>query len=98
MELFGINLGEILTNLPALLQNPMGIIGTIIGALAAIMGGPHVLNYITTLISDGILFLDNRVVDLIPIPPLKAYFQNQIVNMLKASVARYQKLIKDISD
>ena len=88
----------ILGSLPALLANPAGVISMIVLAIVAIMGGPHILNFITTYVSDAVLYIDNKVIDLIPIPPVKAYFQNQLINMLKTSVTRYQALIKKISD
>jgi len=91
MNIFGFDLG-------AIISNPIGIITTITGAAIAIIICPHLLNYITTWISNVVLWIDNAIIDLIPIRVVKDYFQNQIINMLRDTIEKYKTLIKKISD
>ena len=89
MELFGINFG-------ALFQNPMN---WVIGSVGGILSLPVLtffLDNITQVISDALVKLNRKLIDNIPITPLRDWLRNQQIQMLKRSIKKYQETIEKI--
>ena len=87
MEIFGIKLG--------ILQGVtwLGYAAVIVGVLPF---GTSLLDSITQLVSNAMIFVNKKVVDKVPLSPLRNWLQERQVNMLKKSIISYKNTIAEI--
>jgi len=77
-----------------------GPLGWVLAAIVFTVGLPAVTltgNFVTTIISELFLYLDNKVVDRIP-HPLKGWFQDQLNKNVADAIKRLQKVQAQIKD
>lgn len=89
MELFGLDIF-------GLFQNPAKWIGIAVGSVAFLPIATVLLDYVTQAISDTMVEVNVKMIDKIPVVPLRDWLQNRQILMLKNSIASYQCAIKKI--
>ena len=91
MEFFGINFG-------ALFQNPVTLIGYLVGSVLGLPVLTLLLDHLTQYISDGMLMLNRQVIMKIPITPIRDWLKNQLLEMLDRSIKRQQDVYDKVKN